>query len=211
MANCSICYAPYSRTSPEEYWEKGASWLFQPWYNTEKDQIKVIAGKSLLTKIPVNYNAMNVEFISFGQVINVDLQDEIISVDRKLKQLASLIEDSKYLLSLKAGWDEENARPVDPDIWKSAAKFLIQCAADIFDSTDRVIEMPEINPCKDGSIDLSWRTKKARMLINFRKENNLIMAYYYGDFYRNKNAFKGSVSAEVVEPWVRMWMMNLTE
>lgn len=143
--------------------------------------------------------------------IEIILLDEIIRIDSSFKHLADLIEHSKYMLSLEPGWNEENALAINPEIWKVAVKFLIQCAADIYDNDDRIINEPEINPCKDGSIDLSWRTSRVRLLINFRKSEEGIRAYYYGDFYKNEQPVKGWISPGSADNFLSMWMKNLAE
>lgn len=211
MADCSTYCRPYSRSAQPEYWQKDTNWLPKLFYIPKEDQIQVISRKPLLANIPLNYNDLDEQFITISRDIKVELLDETISIDRRFRQLVSLIEQSKYIMSLEFGWDEENAQPTDPEIWKTAIKFLIHYAADIMEDSERILELPEINPCKDGTIDLSWRTSRARMLINFKRSEHGILAYYYGDFYKNERPVKGWVNTDTVDIYLSMWMRNLAD
>ena len=142
----------------------------------------------------------------------IKLQNEIILVKSNFKHIVNLIEYSKYILSLESGWDDENAIVIDPEVWKVACKFIIQYVTDIYENYDRIIDEPEINPCKDGTIDLSWRNSRVRLLINFKRSGNEIRQYYYGDFYKkDEKTIKGWSNTNVIDPSLLMWMKNMTE
>lgn len=209
MANCSIYCEPYSRKSRNDGWTFLYHGELQQSFNPEKDQIKVLSGKLLLSGIQLQYAVQCDEFVVNTKDFEIELEDEIIPVKWNFRRLADLIEHSKYMLLLGPGWDEENALAIDPEIWKVAVKFLIQCATDIFENHDRIIEEPEINPCKDGTIDLSWRTSRVRLLINFRHSAEGVRAYYYGDFYQSKQPIKGWINADSTDNFLSLWMKNL--
>ncbi|MBN1197967.1 MAG: hypothetical protein JXA23_01355 [Bacteroidales bacterium] len=202
---------PYSRVSHGEHKQMPSYWLLQPGYNPEKDQIKVLTGKSLFSDVQLQYTDQYVDLELTTEDLEITLLNEIIPVKWKLRQLAGLIEHSKHMLSLEPGWDEENAQPIDPEIWKAAVKFLMLYATEILEDSERILELPEINPCKDGTVDLSWRTSRARLLINLRKSEDVILAFYYGDFYKNVRPIKGWVNTDNVDLYLSMWMRNLAE
>ena len=70
-----------------------------------------------------------------------------------------------------------------------------------------VISAPDINPVKDGSIDLEWHTPNARMLINV---NNSSKIGYYGDNFNDLNSIKGKVDNDSVQTFLAVWMTKLT-
>jgi hypothetical protein len=141
----------------------------------------------------------------------IKLQDEIIEVKSNFRHLMNLIERSKYILSLESGWDEENALVIDKEIWKVTCKFIIQYTTEIYENYNKIINEPEINPCRDGTIDLSWRSSQNRLLINLRYSENVIRAYYYGDFYKDKKSIKGWINTNVIDPSFLLWMKNMTD
>jgi hypothetical protein len=74
---------------------------------------------------------------------------------------------------------------------------------------NRDIQLPEINPCSNGSIDLEWHTSSnGRLLINIRKDVNgdSYIAYYYGDKYDNKMQVKGSIPVNEFSEYLAVWM-----
>ncbi|PWV51903.1 ANTAR domain-containing protein [Chitinophaga sp. S165] len=118
-----------------------------------------------------------------------------------------LIEQSKHILMLREGWDEEDALPIDEIIWENATSFL-KAYVGYFDQIYlTALELPEINPVRDGSIDLEWRTSKGRLLINFN-HRNLQKASFYGDRYANEDRIKGDISIKGVEEHLALWMKN---
>lgn len=151
------------------------------------------------------------DFIVILSDIRIDLLEETISVPSNLRNIANAIEQSKYILELEKGWDEENAMRIDSNLWTKAVKFLCSYAQYISNNFERVLETPEINPCKDGSIDLSWRTTSSRMLINIRQTGKDTLAYYYSDLYNNIQPNKGWVKLEPIDPSLSIWMKNVSK
>lgn len=128
----------------------------------------------------------------------------------RLQPIKAEIKDSEYIPTLEEDWDQDGALIIKQEIWQAATDFLLRYAQFILDNYKGIIiDTPEINPVRNGSVDLSWRTPKARMLINIREEKSVIQAYYYGDLYNNMNAIKGNVSIEGVAEHLAVWMKNL--
>lgn len=118
------------------------------------------------------------------------------------------IQASDYILELEDNWDDEGALRVDDVVYKNATNFLINYSKWIFQNKGYIIQAPQINPCRDGSIDLSWRIPKARMLINFKNDGS-DLAHYYGDYYNNINSIKGYVKTDEIQEFLATWMKIL--
>lgn len=116
------------------------------------------------------------------------------NVEGRLQPIRETIRQSKKLLQLPEGWDEEAAKPIDPQALEAAGRLLMDMAVLLLRLPgNQTLAVPEINPVPNGSIDLSWRTARARTLINVRKEGTGYTAYYYGDEYNNVNPNKGAM------------------
>jgi hypothetical protein len=125
-----------------------------------------------------------------------------------LNQVQEAINEALKINFFIEDWDGEGAPAIKREIWERATTFLINYVSSIENLYHIVVESPEINPCPDGSIDLSWRTTEARMLINIRNTHEG-KAFYYGDLYEDKNSIKGNVNTEKVELHLAAWMCNL--
>lgn len=125
---------------------------------------------------------------AFFQPVKLAAKNE----DERFQPICEAIRQSKKLLQLPEGWDEEAAKPIDSQALEAAGRLLMDMAELLLRSPgNQTLAVPEINPVPNGSIDLSWRTARARMLINVRKEGTGYTAYFYGDEYNNVNPIKG--------------------
>ena len=136
------------------------------------------------------------------------IDDASYEIPEKLTPLTNAIEESKHIFSLPEGWDEGNAKQIPESFWISAARFTIEYALYLYHHFELILEIPEINPVSNGTIDISWRTKNGRMLINIRQENNEMLAYYYGDLYHDRFPVKGCVPANNIAPHLVQWMKD---
>ncbi len=123
-------------------------------------------------------------------------------------RILKVINESKSLLSLGENWDDEGALAIPKIVWERAMDFLKNYSQYITQKKTINIQAPQINPCRDGSIDLSWRTPKARMLINFKNDDSGL-AHYYGDYYNNINSIKGYVKTDEIQEFLATWMKVL--
>jgi hypothetical protein len=130
-----------------------------------------------------------------------------------IKELSSLIEPeiekAFYITRLPENWDEEGGQQISPETFEAAANFLRSYDKYLIQNHAFVIPAPEIDPCKDGSIDISWHTDNARMLINIRRQSNGYLAFYYGDRYKDKEPIKGNVSVGKLSEFLAIWMKFL--
>ncbi len=123
-------------------------------------------------------------------------------------EILKVIRESEKMLSLNENWDDEGALVITEIIWRSAIDFLRKHSEYILQNQAINIQAPQINPCRDGSVDLSWRTPKARMLINFKNDGS-DLAHYYGDYYNNINSIKGYVKTDEIQEFLATWMKVL--
>lgn len=120
------------------------------------------------------------------------------------------IQQSKKVLLLERGWDEEDALPIPLNTWQFCTHLLRGLADHISHNYATRINTPEINPCIDGSLDLSWKLDRARLLINVRP-GNPATASYYGDYYNDDCQIKGSFEVGTFEEVLADWMQCLVE
>lgn len=85
-----------------------------------------------------------------------------------------------------------NDTPVPDFIWGLTEHFLIDYSKWINNNYEISIDIPDITPLQNGSVDILWYNKKGKMLINIDNstENK---AYYYSDFHNKRNPIKGNV------------------
>ena len=109
-------------------------------------------------------------------------------------QLTPIIEEirgSVELLSYELGWDGDTGATISVNSWKNAVQFLFDYAFKLRSEFNLVLSEPEISPVPDGSIDVTWHTTEARMLINFKADSDT--ASFYGDYYSDNQSFKGKM------------------
>ena len=124
-------------------------------------------------------------------------------------EIEKVIEEALYIKSLPDNWDEEGAQKISEEIFTSTAAFLRYCSNYLYIGAGIILPAPEINPCKDGSIDLSWRTGTARLLINIRMQEGALYAFFYGDRYNNKMPIKGNFPLSEFSESLAAWMKYL--
>jgi hypothetical protein len=128
-------------------------------------------------------------------------------IPQKLKHIELSISNAQSILNLAENWDDEGALKVSKNVHSSAILFLKKYALFLLNDLKTVISAPDINPVKDGSIDLEWHTPNARMLINV---NNSGKIGYYGDNFNDLNSIKGKVDNDSVQTFLAVWMTKLT-
>lgn len=126
-----------------------------------------------------------------------------------LRHIVDELEYSKYILDLNnKDWDDEGAKPIENELYLKVVKFLGDYSIHLFKNSC-IIDFPEINPLVDGSIDLSWRSKQARLLINFKTVADGIIVKYYGDLYKAMSDISGSINIERLDFPLIEWMKQL--
>ncbi|MCX6269816.1 MAG: hypothetical protein NTU44_01100 [Bacteroidetes bacterium] len=137
------------------------------------------------------------------------INNEQIAFPEDLKKIYDEILHSNFIQDLEDGWNDFEAPAFSKDVIFNAQAFLAKYAIAIHNIHGDVLPPPEINPVSNGSIDISWWTQKARMLINIKKIEGKILASYYGDLYNNENPKKGSINVTELDFSLITWMRNL--
>lgn len=122
----------------------------------------------------------------------------------------AIIDRAEKIKALAFDWDDDGALPIETALVDASVEFLKQYYNYVSQHYNP-IELPEISPCPDGSIDLDWHTPNAQLLINIRKDNagEDYTAYYYGDKHNNKVQVKGSTPVNEFAEHLAVWMKYL--
>jgi 23S rRNA U2552 (ribose-2'-O)-methylase RlmE/FtsJ len=126
--------------------------------------------------------------------------DFIKAIHTRIDQLAKIEED----------WDHEGGLKPKPENIEAAKFFLEVYGKAMYDRNGIWLPIPEVDPVNNGSIDISWWTDTARILINIRQKDNEPFAFFYGDLYKNKFQIKGNVPVKTdAFPHILEWMKYL--
>ncbi len=109
--------------------------------------------------------------------------------------LRSAILQSKYILNLKDGWDDEGSVGYTKETWIKAIKFLLRYGDWIHSSLNSSIFAPFIFHGKNGGIDLLWEQKSFRILIRLDRE--VQKGVFYADNLKDQTS-EGEFLVEVV-------------
>lgn len=149
------------------------------------------------------------KFSTVVKDIDVSVSGQSFLLPTELGHIKEEIEYSKYILELESDWDGDDAPPVDKDVYLQTVKLLIEYSKAVLTEYGVIIEKPEINPCIDNSIDISWRTRKMRMLFNIKKRSGSIRGNFYGDFHDPQKSKQGFIDLENFDYTLVEWMKEL--
>lgn len=102
-------------------------------------------------------------------------------MEDKLFEIFQQIDASNSLLSLEDNWDGEGAIKCNPVLLQRSLTSLKLYTKEVFNKLGVIIPIPQINLCKDGTINFEWRKEHEILLINF-KEKILYPITYFGHF-----------------------------
>jgi hypothetical protein len=140
--------------------------------------------------------------------LKIDILDKSFLLNRKLTNIYKAIQNSENLLELNEDWDDEGAIACNPTIYLRAIVFLVKYSNEVLISHNIVIDFPEINLAKDGSIDLEWRNENYILLINFINSRELDI-HYYGEDSSSKTIIKGFIDYKSINKDLAFWMQKL--
>jgi hypothetical protein len=133
---------------------------------------------------------------------------KIFSIDKRLVKLP--ITFNNIIDEIISSLEFLNFGEVSTNVYDTSIKFLIDSSLSIYNKNGLVISTPEINLCRDGSIDLSWRKENVRLLVNIKENSEGILKItYYGDINKGDETIKGSFSADKISQHLIVWMENL--
>lgn len=141
--------------------------------------------------------------------ISFKILDRQFTIHSDLYDIADEIKDSRNILDLKDGWDHSTGKAVSPELYFKSIDFLLMYTNYIHKIYNIVINAPEINLIPSGSIDLSWRTQGARMLINLKYKDNEFLATFYGYHKTNMLPHEGFIDILKVDESMAVWMKQL--
>lgn len=183
------------------------------WYESKKPYSKNVLNAALVlteceTLSPSEFSFLDetVVEITFPDYTNIEVLLSKFSTIAHLSSIYSEIQRSRSLLELEDDWDDNGAQKISKAVWIAAVKFLVQNSYYLYKHYSKVIAAPEINPLHDGTLDLSWRTDNARMLMQVVSDKYI---KFYGDEYNNKNSIKGEALLEGLQEYVAVWMKKL--
>ena len=123
-----------------------------------------------------------------------------------LTPLDEIIEASHAILELELDEDEAQA-PYAEETWTRAVEFVRRNAQWVWDTFSRVVDLPEILPGPDGSIDLHWDYPTYEMLINIPADPNA-KACFYGDD-RGEMSVKGKFDSNTFNHGLLLWLARV--
>lgn len=97
---------------------------------------------------------------------------------RPLADVAGVVEKSR---GLTAAVDEGGSPLCSIAAWERAAQFLTDHARWAWDTQGRRIELPEVLPGPEGSVDLHWRTPNCELLLNVPADSSKPIEYFGDD------------------------------
>ncbi|MFM2305978.1 MAG: hypothetical protein RLZZ367_647, partial [Bacteroidota bacterium] len=120
-------------------------------------------------------------------------------------RIHGVVEEAKEVLTYGIGWDGEDALPIKKHSWDRAINFYTEYNNYIYQNFSVLISAPEINPGRDGSIDLVWKMDGAYFLINFCPTEKF-EAHYYGDDGKDNVIIKGILYSDKLNEDIAYWM-----
>lgn len=142
--------------------------------------------------------------ISLSLVENIE-ERKLFNTEQ-YKELKSEIQESReHLLSLTDNWDDEDDKSFKMETWKFTAEFLIELFYKFNESHAFYLEMPNILPVGDLSIDIHWKTDNMELTINFSPDFIDHPSFYGRD--KNDNEIQGIMEIDkvflVIFPWLK--------
>lgn len=117
------------------------------------------------------------------------------SLEQHLDKVLDLVEASRYLLDLKADWDENGSLPYEKEALDKASTFLFRLVRHAHAATGQLISLPSIMPGPEGSIDLLWERGRYRLLLNVPPAAAFVG--YYGYNVEGEEV-KGKIHSDLV-------------
>jgi len=139
-------------------------------------------------------------------VVNLD-EEIILEIPPKFDELFKSIEKSKYILDLEDDWDDEGSPAYDKTTWIRAIKFIYNYTKKVYDEYGIKIGAPKISQGPEGSIDILWKKKSYRLLINIPQDHKK-PASYYGDDYNDEHV-KGAHNTNNITRWLALSYLHL--
>ncbi|MCW3106504.1 MAG: hypothetical protein JWQ09_1010 [Segetibacter sp.] len=203
-------------TSMQPYYnrETKKDWATNAWkyINTSFDKKEDTDAKN--TAIKLRFTScldLDIKVIERPRNVHIQIEDTNFSLPGPLKQIAEAINKSKEILSLNDDWDDEGASSTNFKTYLKAINFVVNYSKFILDTFKVIIDYPDIDILRDGSVSAFWETPRATFLIIFKKNNNPY-SYFYGNNKVDEIPFKYAIKNEgKIDQITAEWMSaNLT-
>jgi|GEM_PF-3831411 len=122
----------------------------------------------------------------------------------ELVHILNEIEDSSNIIDLDKNWDDEGALQISFNTWEKATLFISNYSKWIYNNQNIIINEPDIAAVSDGSIDLTWSSEQARLLVNIKEAETT--ASYYGDYFTENNNIKGNIPINEINEFFAYWL-----
>jgi hypothetical protein len=111
------------------------------------------------------------------------------------------IRKSFEILKLEDDWDDDGAMKANLNVFNKAMVFIHLLIAKVDN-----LSVPEIDLCRDGSIDFDFRNKDYRLLVNVQVDH----ISCYGDNGDNGNVIKSpDITMDIIVEWCHKFMVTL--
>lgn len=142
--------------------------------------------------------------------VRIEIKDSVFIIPRQFKSLIEGVEKSGYIVALNDDWDGDGAIPISKLIYERAINSLISYMDYIYLNYDVIINIPEINPGRDGSIDLDWRCNECELLLRIINDDDFII-HYYGDVGKSNHKIEGIIYNSEVNDDLAHWMKKIKQ
>lgn len=122
----------------------------------------------------------------------------------ELVHILNEIEDSSNIIDLDKNWDDEGALQISYETWEKATLFISNYSKWIYNNQNIIISEPDIAAVSDGSVDLTWSSEQARLLVNIKEAETT--ASYYGDYFTENNNIKGNIPINEINEFFAYWL-----
>lgn len=142
------------------------------------------------------------------EYINLDVDGISYILDSRLADLVDEIQDSKYILNLEEGW-EDNGAKISPNAYYASLKFCLDYSIFILNKHNILISTPEINPVRNGTIDLVWNTESAYLAINVKHSPDGFVSTFFLFKKSNQKTIEGEIDINELDEPMALWMTAL--
>lgn len=125
------------------------------------------------------------------------------TLPRSLSQIATIIDQSRTILDI-VSCEDNGQYDCNEQTWIRATEFLTKNAKWIWDHHGKVIDIPDILPGPDNSIDLHWEYQGYELLINIPADPKEDIGYY-GDDY-GVTLLKGKIKPNKINLVLLQWL-----
>lgn len=143
---------------------------------------------------------------SVTTVKEIEINNRIFRFPTYLEPIFTEIIESKKILDLEYNWDENGAAKIKDVTFINCVEFLLNYGTYLYNDFDKMISVPDITPCADGTIDIFWENEKASLLLNFKTNKNI--ASYYGDTHSDINSIKGFINVNETKSFFASWISD---